>query len=396
VVVVHHDEHKKQIAPSGSATAMIAARRVLLSPWTHHARLATNRLAILRPAVQASPSTAAVRFFSKKKDENEGKSKGETDDPFGVHFEDGTDHGKLGPSIPPKYKRDKMTGKFTGEKETELSDKDTELIKMDSIQEQDYLLERFLEDWDLSDKDETGDSTRQAKLARRIQQDNMGLNVLGRSVESQKIKNKFDDGEEGYKDPSGFSKPLSPAEFRVLQKHMQDEYKADVTDEEIPVEYTGNDDDAEDSVADDDYLATKWLSSRAVRFMDSTKDDDPFSDLMPSDLSPSLLVNRKKAKPIPKHLLHHNNLALLRRYVSPTGQIMSRIHSRLGAKDQRKISKLIKKARNLGLLPHQGQFAVEVHGSIYEEDIAEDKVWEKELVRRGLVVGGDKRIKKGD
>ncbi|OEU10576.1 hypothetical protein FRACYDRAFT_145650, partial [Fragilariopsis cylindrus CCMP1102] len=49
--------------------------------------------------------------------------------------------------------------------------------------------------------------------------------------------------------------------------------------------------------------------------------------------------------------LHHNNLALLRRYITPSGQIMNRVQSRLGAKDQRKISKLIKRARHLGLIP---------------------------------------------
>ena len=65
---------------------------------------------------------------------------------------------------------------------------------------------------------------------------------------------------------------------------------------------------------------------------------------------------------------------------------MNRVQSRLGAKDQRKIAKMIKRARHLGLLPMAGQFVVEAHGSIHEKDIDKDKQWEEELVRRGLVV----------
>ncbi|EED88776.1 predicted protein, partial [Thalassiosira pseudonana CCMP1335] len=59
--------------------------------------------------------------------------------------------------------------------------------------------------------------------------------------------------------------------------------------------------------------------------------------------------------PLPKKILHHNNLILLRRYVTPGGKIMNRVQSRLGAKDQRKVAKLVKRARHLGLIPHMGQ-----------------------------------------
>jgi small subunit ribosomal protein S18 len=104
-----------------------------------------------------------------------------------------------------------------------------------------------------------------------------------------------------------------------------------------------------------------------------------------SDMSPTRLVNRKRAKPLPKEALNHNNLSLLRRYVSPCGRIRNRTQSRLGAKDQRKIAKLIKRARCLGLIPFIGQWNYEHHGNIYEHDIHEDREWEAELVRRGLV-----------
>ena len=133
------------------------------------------------------------------------------------------------------------------------------------------------------------------------------------------------------------------------------------------------------------------MSSAAVRFMDDTIEDDPFSEILPSDLSPAKLVNRRKVKPIPRRLLHHNNLALLRRYITPAGQIMNRVQSRLGAKDQRKVSRLIRRARAMGLIPTTGQFAIEQHGNIHEDDIHEDKDWEQELERRGLVVKKKKR-----
>eukprot|EP00957_Ditylum_brightwellii_P052048 3948181-Ditylum_brightwellii.AAC.1 len=65
---------------------------------------------------------------------------------------------------------------------------------------------------------------------------------------------------------------------------------------------------------------------------------------MPHDLNPTRHVNRRRAKPVPEQLLHHNNLTLLRRYVTPGGQIMNRVQSRLGAKDQRKLRTLVKRA----------------------------------------------------
>jgi small subunit ribosomal protein S18 len=113
--------------------------------------------------------------------------------------------------------------------------------------------------------------------------------------------------------------------------------------------------------------------------------EDPFANLMPSDLNPAKKVNRRRAKPIPKELLHHNNLSLLRRYVTPGGQIMNRIQSRLGAKDQRKVAKLVKRARHLGLIPVLGQWKFEDRGSVKDPSIYEDKEWELKLIERGLI-----------
>jgi ribosomal protein S18 len=344
----------------------------------------------------SSTSSLSTRYFSKKTDDDEppkGKNNtdDDTDDPFGVHFEDGSDLGKLGPSSPPRYKRDAVTGKFTGEQEMELTEREKKLLNMDPIDEQEYLLDKVMKEWNIessSDKPH-GEPEKLSKLAKRIQEDNMALNTLGRSVESQSFRGKLEDGDDAYADESGFSKPLSPAEFTVFQKHMKGEYNTQIDEDDIPVEPT-NQRGGEDSIlggyADTEDLNTQWMSSSAMRFMDDTKDDDPFSDLLPSDLSPARLVNRRNAKPIPRQLLHHNNLALLRRYITPAGQIMNRVQSRLGAKDQRKIAKMIKRARHLGLVPTSGQFVVEAHGNIHEKDIHQDRDWEQELKRRGLVV----------
>jgi ribosomal protein S18 len=345
-----------------------------------------------------------VRYFGKQSEKNEAFSKREVSksknknsksndddddevDPFGVFFEDGSDMGKLGPKSPPRYKRDVVTGKFTGEQEIELTEHEKKLLNMDPIEEQEYLLDKVMKEWNINVKG-NDEQEKLSKLAKRIQEDNMGMNTLGRSVESQAFRGELEDGDGAYVDKSGFSKPLSPAEFKVFQKHMKDKYDTPIDEDEIPVEPTNQRGDGSvlGGYADTEELNSKWMSSSAMRFMDDTLDDDPFSDLLPSDLSPARLVNRRKAKPIPRQLLHHNNLALLRRYITPSGQIMNRVQSRLGAKDQRKIAKLIKRARHLGLLPTSGQFVIESHGNIHEKDIHDDKDWEQELKRRGLVI----------
>ena len=63
---------------------------------------------------------------------------------------------------------------------------------------------------------------------------------------------------------------------------------------------------------------------------------------------------------------------------------MNRVQSRLGAKDQRKIAKMIKRARHLGLIPHMGQWKFEDHGSLHDSTLDEKKDWEVELEERGL------------
>jgi ribosomal protein S18 len=225
--------------------------------------------------------------------------------------------------------------------------------------------------------------------------------VLGRSVAAQMAGETLDDGSFLGRDETGFSQHLTPAEFKSFQAYMQRKHDIQLALDDMPVQepspsasagrfsFLGDDEhhDDEEISPDDARLSMQWLTQRAQRQMDDlAMDDNPYSDLMPGDLSPTRLVNRKRAKLIPRELLHHNNVELLQYFMSPTGQIRNRIQTRLGAKDQRKVAKLIKRARALGLVPHVGQFKVEKHGWIHAEDIHEDRPWEKKLAERGLVI----------
>ena len=120
---------------------MMAARRVLFSRGVYHGRIAASQLTVPRLASQLIASSSPARFLSNNTTGGGGggddkDQDGNVDDPFGVKFEDGAEHGKFGPTIPPRYRRDAMTGKFTGETESELTEKDKSLINMDLLQEQ--------------------------------------------------------------------------------------------------------------------------------------------------------------------------------------------------------------------------------------------------------------------
>jgi ribosomal protein S18 len=190
----------------------------------------------------------------------------------------------------------------------------------------------------------------------------------------------------------GYANKLSSQEFDAFQAYMKKRYNMDVNEDELSVHgksSTGTQTKGSNKGPDSKSLSLKWLTARAQRQMRDDTDDNPYSDLMPGDLSPTRLVNRKRAKIIPRRLLHHNNIPLLKTFITPTGQIQNRIQTRLGARDQRKIAKLIRRARCMGLIPYLGQFKVERHGWWHAKDINEEKPWEKELVRRGLVIKRD-------
>lgn len=337
---------------------------------------------------------ASIRAFSSgdgdgKGDDEKNDGADTEEDPFGLKFEDSPDsesNGNIGSDLPPSYVRDPTTGKFTGQVEAEMTRDDEMLLNLTQSEKERALADRFVSSWNDAEKDETGTSARQGEIASSIRDEEMALNVLGRKPSST-VGLGADDPDAGK-----FTKPLSKSEFAAFREYVKREHGVkDVTPDDIPVQRTTTQagaDTSRESLGDrsDPDLDLTWLSAEARSNMSEVEGmDDPFVDLLPSDLNPARKVNARKAKKIPPQLLHHNNLSLLRRYVTPGGQIMNRVQSRLGARDQRKIAKLIKRARCLGLIPFYGQWKLEDHGHVHEEDLDEDREWEKELVRRGLV-----------
>lgn len=345
-------------------------------------------------------------------------SNNDLDDPFGLVYEDTFDDpftGNIGPrsSFPPKYIRDFTTNKFTGKIEEDINDEVKDLLHSDDgslCHTSQRLLTNQIE--------EHIDDKRMNILARRIRERRHALNVLGRKPsevqKSIKMVDTLADGE--------YSTPLTAREYDIFRKFLRaDKYDEDngkskinnntQTKKSVPARKLLNDMEGEgfllphinsrpnlsnsiddlnkdESTNNNSDLDLEWTTTTGMHTLsgiDARDVENPFANLLPSDLNPSNLVNCRKAKRIPKILLHHNNLLLLRRYVTPGGQIMSRRQSRLGAKDQRKIAKLVKRARHIGLIPHQGQWKVEDHGNTKEDDLFEERTWERKLVERGLV-----------
>jgi len=305
-----------------------------------------------------------------------------TSDPFGVKYDDGETN--LGPEseLPPQYVRDPVTGKLTGEIKGELSEEEKKILSMGEDEKQALMLERVMETWK-KDQNEEG-KTKEDEIARLIRREKMRLNTVGRKVSDlpkpKAIDNSFLEDDDS--DTTAESAPLSTSEFDSFQAFLDKHHKTSITNDDIlttessisPATTRGFDPDQDLS----------WIHS--VNGASQTSEDAWMEDIVPSDLAPPRKLNRREAKPIPKQLLHHNNLALLRRYVTPGGQILNRVQSRLGAKDQRKIAKLVKRARALGLIPHIGQWKYEDHGDLYADDIDEDRDWEKELKERGWTI----------
>lgn len=312
---------------------------------------------------------------------------------------------------PPSYIRDATTGKWTGETHAELSSKDRKLLKLDDDAKGDELVTRLEKRWKSAAEEKGGDddglgkwNEEHERVARRIREQQLALGPIGRDP-SLSLSGTADDMET----------PLTKREFDALKGyarsqhdvHPNDFQRLDRSDPDLLPhrhDLSSGADDPSRTVFDPD-LDLAHLDRRLDRaaFRDTSSEyedvirDDPFADLLPSDLNPARKVNRRHAKPLPKRALHHNNLALLRRYTTPGGKIMNRVQSRLGAKDQRKVAKLIKRARHLGLIPHLGQWKFEDHGYLHERGLraAEEKGevgteaegkrdWEVELERRGL------------
>ncbi len=313
---------------------------------------------------------------------------------------------------PPSYVRDAITGKWTDKTQAELSLEEKKLLKLDEQSKTEVLVERLEEQWDKAkaaansggDVDDDGFGTlhdEQRRVAHRIQEEQLALGSIGRHPKSNQDNNN--------KNTTG--QPLSEREFQALKTYAEQEHNIHPKDfarlnsndpDLLPHNNVssgrfaeGNTDSKQFFDADMDLAHLNPKLNKLAFSNDNVDHFDPFADLLPSDFNPTRKVNRKHAKLLPTSLLHHNNLSLLRRYTTPGGKIMNRVQSRLGAKDQRKIAKLVKRARHLGLIPHIGQWKFEDHGNVHERglnDAEDDNVggaegkrdWEEELEQRGL------------
>jgi len=353
----------------------------------------------LRQPAQAASGFGGVAPFSGSSAGGRGggggaKKDGDDDgDPFGLLHEDSPDierTGNVGSSLPPSYRRDPTTGKFTGEIVPEPTDEERRVLNLSGNEAERELVDRFVRGWNESEKDGTGDSRRQAEVAASIREKEMAMNLLGRKPSSVTGL----PGSDGQEKNGGLGVPLSDAEAKSFQQYLKREHGASVdpNDESSPVPTqrkassapAGSRERLLGDASDPDMDMT-WTSPAQRAALGDDSIDDPFLDLMPSDLDPAKKVNNRKAKRLPPELIHHNNLSLLRRYTTPGGQIMNRVKTRLGARDQRKIAKTIKRARALGIVPYVGQWKYEDHGNVHEKDLDKDKDWEMELRRRGLL-----------
>lgn len=312
---------------------------------------------------------ASIRFFS---DGGPKKPKDTSHvDLFGVH----EDHGPDGVGERPPLRSERRNLSSSGE----LSDSDKALLHSSDDQKEDQMVRRLQEH--LATKATPKDFPLN-RAGRRIRETEAALTSLGRSPAAVSSKEPREN-----QDGLALDEPLSEKEFSSFSKYLKENQDIEsITPDDIPTQESSSSTFHSSSFgSDEDELAARWLTARAERQMDDTIDDNPYSDTMPGDLSPSNLVNRRRAKKIPKQLLHHQNLHLLQTFLDPTtALIRPRVQTRLGARDQRKIAKLVKRSRALGLIPNVGQFKVERTGWIHDRDIDRNRKWETKLEEAGL------------
>ncbi|GMH81731.1 hypothetical protein TL16_g09026 [Triparma laevis f. inornata] len=102
----------------------------------------------------------------------------------------------------------------------------------------------------------------------------------------------------------------------------------------------------------EDYMPGKVLSERGDKYIYR---DSPPAQVMEKPR----FRNRKEARTLDQNEFRYTNLKFLRQFVSESGAILGRRITGISAKDQRKISKLIKRARSVGLIPTTGGWSVE-------------------------------------
>uniref|UniRef100_A0A7S3P4Y7 Ribosomal protein S18 n=1 Tax=Amphora coffeiformis TaxID=265554 RepID=A0A7S3P4Y7_9STRA len=372
-------------------------RRIVMTTTT--ARGVAGRYGLVGPRAQPL-AVKAVRSFSDKppfsgSDENNSKiksshsttgSKSDNDDGedvFGSAFDDGPDN--LGPTFPPHYVRDATTGRLTGAVQSELSTNMQQVLRADPTQQEELLQQRILAEGLGGGGDNASDGQPQptaSVLGQKIRAAQRNLNLLGRHPASVQRAQQAESPDA--LDDANTMQRLTPQELREFQAYMRKYHKVDVVEpNDIPTMDTSST-SAGSAIRVDTDWATMWRTEQAQRQMDDVLTDNPYADIMPQDLSQSPLVSRRHAKSLPRTLLSYNNTSLLQSFLTETGQIKSRVQSRLGARDQRRVAKLVKRARNMGLIPYSGQFRVEQHGWVHDPTLQKPRPWEVEMERRGL------------
>ena len=351
-----------------------------------------------RTSAPARPRSAALRLLSSNSGGGADKDADDADKSIFL-----SDESSL-PS-PPSYVRDAVTGKWTSDTLAEISSDERRLLRLDGEDRDEELVARAGRRWaDSADGTDGGADDglgaaggEHVRIAERIQEEELALGPIGRDPAGGLAGDGEEEGTDGRVD-----RPLSSREFQALKTYAQREHGVHpsdfarlASDDPDLIPHNAGGDDGPGGVGGgakqgfDADLDLAYLNPSLARKAGGdhgagSADDDPFADLLPSDLVPSRKVNRRNARPLPRRLVHHNNLSLLRRYSTPGGKIMNRVQSRLGAKDQRKVAKAIKRARHLGLIPHLGQWKLEDHGSLHGYGDDEKSDWEAELERRGL------------
>ena len=326
------------------------------------------------------------------------------DDAFGHSFSGGDD--KLG-TMPPKYSRDQMTGRLDTEtvmQDEALSDKDMDLLFDNNPRlAEKEVAEQVTQHWKSGSlptmmsgrkefrKEDTDDEPPEEvplaqALGERVRKARRDLNVLGRSpaalatAASASAKPETNAYEAA-------TQRLSPTELREFQEYMREHHRVEVNENDIPTVAEGsNADYAESAQAQPTDWAIQWRTEQAYRQMDDSMSENPYNDLTPADLITGTKVNNRRARRIPKELLCVQNVAFLQAFLTPAGLIKSRVHTRLGARDQRKVARLIRRARAIGLMPYSNPFQVEEHGWIQDPTLRKKNWWEEELENRGLKV----------
>jgi ribosomal protein S18 len=349
------------------------------------------------------------------RDTNTGSNIHVQNDPYGVHYHDG-DQG-VGPVelLPPRYKRDPTTGMTTSDIHTELTPEDQRLLKLTRQEKVRIYQKRVEESFDGTGKEQ--------KLLDVVSSDDM--------EKSRAIRERHPDRKEWEKLKKKYYYLLKEREKRAgekfyekKQRHMTEhekEYRKflqshGLVDDEEEDRIDMQKDAATEGVEDVFYGVPTYDGKKKMgaqerqqqQKLDQMEHPDKFPSnpwegenlawvaqdvslysqddiFMPPELSRVKKVNRRLATPLPKEFIHHNNLDLLRRYTTPGGQIKNRIQTRLGAKDQRKIAKLVKRARAMGLIPYSGQWKVKDDGDMFDPTLDQMKDWEQVYQDAGLI-----------